>query len=91
MRYNNYMRLRHSIIRLIIVLPLTLALQIVAWGGDLQKGIDAYHKGDYAAALRMLQPLAHQGNAKAQRYFKLAYDKAFKNPKNRVTVQIRNN
>jgi len=30
------------------------------------KGLDAYHKGDYATALRLLRPLADQGDADAQ-------------------------
>ena len=35
-------------------------------GADLQKGLEAYLKRDYATALRDWKPLAEQGNSSAQ-------------------------
>ena len=37
-----------------------------SWGADYQKGLAAYHSGNYATALQELTPLAEQGNAGAQ-------------------------
>ena len=45
---------------------LALALFGVAGAGPLEDGLAAYQKGDYAAALQILRPLADQGNADAQ-------------------------
>ena len=42
-----------------------LGLTAPAWAG-LEKGVAAYHRGDYAVAIREWRPLAMQGNAKAQ-------------------------
>jgi hypothetical protein len=36
------------------------------WSGDFWKGLDAYNKKDYAAALSEWNPLAEQGNISAQ-------------------------
>ena len=57
--------------------PVTLMLSIVclaapAWA-DLNAGMDAYHRGDYATALREWQPLAEQGHAVAQYNLGLLY------------------
>jgi TPR repeat protein len=65
--------------RLIVLLfPLALVLSIVclvvpAWA-DFQTGMDAYNRGDFAAALREWQPLAEQGDARAQFSFGLLYE-----------------
>ena len=37
-----------------------------SWGADLSKGLAAYDRGDYATAVRELEPLAIRGNAEAQ-------------------------
>ena len=37
-----------------------------ASAADLQTGLQAYHRGDYAAAIAECRPLAEQGNAAAQ-------------------------
>ena len=51
-------------------LCLTLAVLLgsvgVSESQDLQKGFDAYNRGDYATALREWTPLAKQGHAKSQ-------------------------
>ncbi len=48
------------------VLLLTLLVANPALSADFQKGVTAYQSGDYATALRELEPLAKQGNASAQ-------------------------
>ena len=45
---------------------LALALFGVAAAGPLEDGEAAYHRGDYAEAMRLLRPLAEQGDASAQ-------------------------
>src|SRR5713226_6618463 len=57
--------------------PVALVLLIVcltmpAWA-DFKAGEDAYHRGDYATALREWQPLAEQGHAVAQYNLGLLY------------------
>jgi hypothetical protein len=51
-------------------LCLTIAVLLGSIGNsesaDLQKGLTAAQSGDYATALRELEPLAKQGNASAQ-------------------------
>ncbi len=48
------------------VLLLTLLVGTSAFSADYQKGAAAYESGDYATALRELEPLAEQGDARAQ-------------------------
>ncbi len=45
-----------------------------AWAGDLQAGVEAYDRGDYATALKELRPLAAQGDAQAQFNLGVMYD-----------------
>ncbi len=52
----------------------TLGLTAPAWAGA-DEGVAAYHRGDYATALREWRPLAEQGNAKAQFNLGLIYSK----------------
>ena len=51
----------------------TLGLTAPAWAG-LDKGVAAYDRGDYAAALREWRPLAKQGNANAQYNLGIMYN-----------------
>jgi TPR repeat protein len=48
------------------VLALVLALTLSACSSDVQVGVEAYERGDYAAALEELRPLAERGDAGAQ-------------------------
>ena len=41
---------------------------------DLQAGVEAYDRGDYAAALREFRPLAEQGDGDAQYHLGIMYD-----------------
>ena len=36
------------------------------WSADVMKGLDAANRGDFATALRELEPLAKQGDADAK-------------------------
>ena len=56
----------------IVVLALALPVPLVA--ADLQAGLDAYERGDYATALVEWVPLAEQGHADAQFYLGILYD-----------------
>ena len=52
-----------------IFIAIALSLAAIAppaTAQDFQKGVDAYNRGNYAAALREWRPLAEQGNASAQ-------------------------
>ena len=54
-----------------IVLLLSLAAPVAA--GPLEDATAAYNRGDYATALRLLRPLADQGDASAQNILGLMY------------------
>ena len=47
---------------------LAITLPMLAKAADLNKGLNAALKGDFATALEELQPLAEAGNARAQRF-----------------------
>ena len=57
---------RHASVTRLIVLVLTLALPAHVLAADFQVGMNAYKRGDYAAALEEWRPLAEQGDASAQ-------------------------
>jgi hypothetical protein len=44
-----------------------------AVAGPLEDGQAAYHNTDYATALKLLRPLAEQGNSSAQQYLGVIY------------------
>ena len=46
------------------VIVIALAMPVAAQ--DFEAGLEAYESGDYAAALRLLGPLAERGDAEAQ-------------------------
>ncbi len=52
------------VVLFILLLPLLSSFPVMS--ADLQKGSDAYKKGDFKAALREYRPLAEQGNPEAQ-------------------------
>ena len=56
--------------KLTAILCVTIAVLLgslgVSWSADLQKGLDAANRGDFATALREWRPLAEQGDASAQ-------------------------
>ncbi len=53
-------------LRGVFVLVLTLALPAPVLAADLEAGLEAYDRGDYATALKEWRPLAEQGHATAQ-------------------------
>ena len=59
--------------RAAVVLVLALALPAHVLAADLQAGLDAYERGDYAAALKEWRPLAEQGDVVAQYYLGTMY------------------
>jgi TPR repeat protein len=63
-----------------LVLALLVALPVAAQ--DLKKGLAAYHRGDYATALREWQPLAEIGVAAAQNNLGVIYRKGYGVPRN---------
>ena len=67
-----YPKLRNLILILIVcLLPIKSAL------ADLQKGKDAYERGDYETAIKEWLPLAKGGNAEAQYELSLVYSYRF--------------
>ncbi|MBM3508219.1 MAG: SEL1-like repeat protein, partial [Alphaproteobacteria bacterium] len=52
--------------KLVAVILAALLLALPAAGQDFDKGLEAYGRGDYAAALKEWRPLAEQGDAIAQ-------------------------
>ena len=61
-------------LRLSVALALSMpCLAAPAWA-EFQVGIDAYNRGDFKTALREWQPMAEQGDARAQFYFGLLYE-----------------
>jgi TPR repeat protein len=65
---------RFIALRLSVALALsTTCLAAPAWA-EFQVGMDAYNRGDFKTALREWQPMAEQGDARAQFYFGLLYE-----------------
>jgi uncharacterized protein len=56
-----------------ICLTIVVLFGSVGCSNNLQKGLSAYNRGDYATALREWEPLAKQGNAGAQYNLGLMY------------------
>ena len=65
---------RSLLLRFPIALVLSIVCLVVPAWADFKAGMDAYNRGDFAAALREWQPLAEQGDANAQFYFGLSYE-----------------
>ena len=65
--------MRPGSLGLALVLVLLLALAAPA-RADLESAIGAYGRGDLAAAIAALEPLAEDGDAKAQYYLGLSYN-----------------
>lgn len=67
--------MRHyaSVLRAVLTAVLMLVVIKGAGAGPLEDGLAAFDKGDYATALRLLRPLAEQGDAVAQFNLGLIY------------------
>ena len=64
----------HSIRRILAALVLTLGLSGTVAAGPLEDAMATYDRGDYQSALRLLYPLADQGNSTAQFTLGSTYD-----------------
>jgi TPR repeat protein len=60
----------------LLLLVASVTFSLPSFSADYQKGLDAYNRGDYEAAVRELRPLAEQGDADAQYYFANLYRKS---------------
>jgi TPR repeat protein len=56
---------------------IALAFATAVWGGDSQKGLDAYNSMDYDTALATWQPLAESGDSGAQYGLGMMYGNGF--------------
>ena len=68
------------------VLLLTLLVGNPAFSADLQKGLDAAQKGNFATALREWKPLAEQGDADAQYNLGVMYYEGYGVPEDNKTA-----
>jgi len=66
-------RMKKKLTALVMAFTLLVTSGGVSLAQDMQRGIEAYNKGDYATALREWKPLAEQGHAKAQHNLGLMY------------------
>jgi TPR repeat protein len=71
-------------LRALAAASLLLAIAGAAVADDLENARVAYRSGDYAAVLRLVQPLAQQGNAAAQDLFGGLYETGRGVPKDKV-------
>ena len=60
--------------RIFLGIAVAVVLTGAAMAGPFEDGLAAFQRGDYATALRLLQPLAAQGNADAQFKLGVMYD-----------------
>ena len=56
---------------ILVILTVLLGSAGAGWSANLEKGADAYNKGDFAAAFLEFRPLAEQGHTAAQRQVEL--------------------
>ena len=70
-----------------LAVALVIALALPAWA-DVQAGVDAYSRGDYATALQELEPLAEKGHAMAQFTLGLMYFKGQGVPQDYVRAHM---
>lgn len=65
---------RFVVLRLSVALALSMTCLVAPAWADFQAGMEAYNRGDFKTALREWQPLAEQGDARAQFSFGLLYE-----------------
>jgi TPR repeat protein len=61
--------MRKKVLRALLIMMLALSCTVsggAIFAGPLEESMAAYDRGDYATAVRLLRPLADQGNAQAQ-------------------------
>ena len=69
-----------------VLLSLTFAIPVLA--GPLEDANAAIKKRDYATAVRLIRPLAEQGNANAQYNLGVLYDNGLGVPQDRVRAYM---
>ena len=65
----------------LLTILFTISLAVTAYAGQFEDADAAYDRGDYATTVRLLKPIAEQGNAKAQYNLGIMYDKGQGVPK----------
>ena len=73
--------------RLVLTISILIGLAAPAWAG-FAEGLAAYNRGDYETALREWRPLAEQGDARAQLFLGLMYDKGRGVPQDYVQAHM---
>jgi uncharacterized protein len=76
--------LRHAITAILVLL--SIAAPVAA--GPLEDGNAAYSRGDYKTAMRILRPLADQGDGMAEAIVGLMYKNNFGVPLDYVTAYM---
>ena len=74
--------MRHLTTFICLTLAVLLGSMGMSWSADLQKGLDAAQKGNFATAFREWKPLAEQGDAVAQYNLGVMYRKGLGVPQN---------
>lgn len=72
---------RHKPIVFVFILVLSIVCLVAPSMANIKTGENAYHRGEYATAMRELAPLAKQGNAVAQYHLGLLYSNGQSVPK----------
>jgi TPR repeat protein len=62
-----------TLVGAVLTLALVFGRAVAAWADDVSDGDAAFHNGEYTKAVKLLWPLAQQGNAVAQRDVGLMY------------------
>lgn len=71
-----------AICRLVLALPLLIALCGTAWSNDYNKGVSLFRSGRYVEAVLLMKPLAQQGDPFAQFAVGSMYDDGLGLPQN---------
>ena len=61
--------------RWMMPVALSLLVSLPSWSADLDKGLAAYKRGDYATAIRDWRPLAEQESVCAQFSLGVTYER----------------
>src|SRR5262245_43211947 len=70
------------------IIPIVLAFFVPALAGPLEDADTAMKRRDYPTALRLIRPLAEQGNATAQYNLGVFYDNGLGVPQDKVTAYM---
>jgi TPR repeat protein len=76
--------LKHAIVAIILVLRFATP----GWAGPLEDADAAIKRRDYATAVRLIRPLAEQGDANAQYKLGVFYDNGLGVPQDKVSAYM---